>query len=403
MTRPRNVAGPVVRGSDLWGRAREIEQLWVLLGRGSVLLAGPRRHGKSSLMYAILDNPQSGFTVILLDVEWVETPEEFLTTMAAELLALAPVRKLVEGLKASPSALIKWVSGTIDEVGVGAGNVGELKIRLRERLNGEQWPELAEQMLSTLRALSDRVVLILDEFPIMVSNMLDRDQPSTLRFLRWFRTFRQSPGTERLTFLLGGSTNIEPRLESLGSEAVLGDLQRFRIMPFDPSQARSFVAELLTEERVQCDAAVPDEIVSVCRSGVPYYLQVMIAECLAEARRRNQPLETRDIRGIYEERVIGPVNRHRFSHYHTRLRSHYTEHEQPARVVLAALCSGQKTMAELQAALEGAGFAPAVLDPILVLLEGDYYIVRDGTRVEFSDGLLRDWWSRNSTPPKVKS
>jgi hypothetical protein len=60
-------------------------------------------------------------------------------------------------------------------------------------------------------------------------------------------------------------------------------------------------------------------------------------------------------------------------------------------------------MEELQAALEGAGFAPAMLDPILVLLEGDYYIVRDGTRVEFSDGLLRDWWSRNSTPPKVKS
>jgi hypothetical protein len=354
-------------------------------------------------MYAIVDNPRPGFTAILLDVEWVEAPEEFLTTMTAELLALGPIRQIVAGLKAVPSALIKWISTVIEEVGVGAGNVGELKIRLREKLSGEQWPELAEQMLSTLRALSDRVVLILDEFPIMVSNMLDHDRASTLRFLRWFRTFRQSPGTERLTFLLGGSTNIEPRLESLGSEAVLGDLQRFRIMPFSQSKARMFVIELLTEERVECEPGVPDEALRICSSGVPYYLQVMVAECLAEARRREQPLKVSDIKNIYEDQVIGPVNRHRFSHYHTRLRSHYGEHEHSARVILAALCAGPKSLGGLETALAGAGYPPAALETTLVLLEGDYYIVRDGVNVQFSDGLLRDWWSRNSSPPKLKS
>jgi len=403
MARPRNVAGPVVRGSDLWGRTSEVAQLWGLLGKGSVLLAGPRRHGKSSLMYAILDAPHAGSTVILLDVEWVETPEEFLTTMAAELLALAPIREIVVGLKASSSALVKWVLGTIDEVGIGAGNVGELKIRLRERLDGDQWPELAEQMLATLRALPDRVVLILDEFPIMVGNMLDRDQAGALRFLRWFRTFRQSPGTDRLTFLLGGSTNIEPRLEALGSEAVLGDLQRLRIMPFDSSRARSFVTELLTEERLECEPDVPEEIVAVSRSGVPYYLQVLVAECLADVRHSEQALRVGDVRRIYEERVIGPVNRHRFSHYHTRLRAHYAEYEQPARVILAALCTGRKETIALQAALSNAGYEATALDRVLVMLEGDYYVVRDGSSVEFSDGLLCDWWNRNSVPPKVKS
>src|SRR5207244_6238520 len=134
---------------------------------------------------------------------------------------------------------------------VGVGNVGELKIRLRERLgNEEQWPELAEQVLGMLQGLTGRTVLVLDEFPIMVGNMLNDGTEVGLRFLRWFRTFRQSSGTGNLAFLLGGSTNIEPRLESLRSEALLGDLQRYRIQPFDREQALAFVEAVLEEEHV---------------------------------------------------------------------------------------------------------------------------------------------------------
>ncbi|HKC39396.1 MAG TPA: hypothetical protein VKC15_07655, partial [Gemmatimonadales bacterium] len=286
MNGPKNVAGPVVRGPDFWGRDVETRHLWRLLERGSVLLTGPRRHGKSSLMYGVLDGPPKGFSVFLLDVEWIETPQEFLTTMTAELLAIDRIRSLVRGVRSMPSMFRRWVAGVIDEVGVGLGNVGELKIRLRQGLvDAESWPELAGQVPGTLRTLSDRCVLILDEFPIMVSSMLEQDEAVGLRFLRWFRTFRQSPGTETLTFLLGGSTNIEPRLEYLAAEALLGDLQRLRLMPFDRPRALAFVRALLAEERADCESGVPEEIVAACGSGVPYYLQVIVSECLAVTRR----------------------------------------------------------------------------------------------------------------------
>lgn len=404
MSRPRNIAGPVVRGPDLWGRHHDVTHLSQLLSKGSVLMTGPRRHGKSSLMYALRDAPQTDTTVILLDVEWVETQEEFLTTMAAELLAIDRVRQVVSCLQSVPSAFNRWICTVLDEIEFGVSNVGEMKIRLRERLTtGDQWPHLAEQMLGTLRGLAERVVLILDEFPIMVSNMLYRDEAAGLRFLRWFRTYRQSSGTERLTFLLGGSTNIEPRLEALGAEIVFGDLQRFRIMPFSLEQARVFVNEILIEERINFHEGVPEEIVAICGTGVPYYLQVVLAECLAESRRSGRWLSVSDIRRVYEERVVGPMNRHLFSHYHTRLRLHYKNLEEAARVVLAALCTESKSSADLSNALAIAGHDPAVLERVLVLLEGDYYIFRTGHSWRFSDGLLRDWWSRNSIPPRVRT
>src|SRR5216683_4382012 len=132
MLGPRNIAGPVVRGPDFWGRENEVKHLWQLLTQGSVLLTGPRRHGKSSLMYGALDQPSDGFVVILLDVEWIETPEEFLTTMAAELLAIDRVRQVFSNLGSAPSALRRWISSIIEDVGVGVSNVGELKIRLRQ-------------------------------------------------------------------------------------------------------------------------------------------------------------------------------------------------------------------------------------------------------------------------------
>jgi hypothetical protein len=354
-------------------------------------------------MYGVHDSPPKGFSVFLLDVEWIETPQEFLTTMTAELLAIDRIRRLVRGLRSAPSTFKQWVASAIDEVGVGLGNVGELKIRLRQGLvDQESWPDLAGQVLGTLRNLSERCVLILDEFPIMVSSMLDRDEAMGLRFLRWFRTFRQSPGTEKLTFLLGGSTNIEPRLEYLAAEALLGDLQRFRLMPFDPTTALAFVKAILAEERAAWESGVPEAIVRTCASGVPYYLQVIVSECLAETRRAGRMLLASDVQPIYEERVIGPINRHRFSHYHTRLRLHYDGLEEPARVVLARLCSGQRSVDDLRECISASGHDPAILEPLLVLLEGDYYITRDGQFIAFGDGLVRDWWKRNSTPPRVK-
>src|SRR5512140_3675383 len=104
--KPANVAGPTVRGSDFWGREQEVAAMWRLLGHGSVLLTAPRRHGKSSLMNALADAPREGWTVVYLDVEYVETPSAFLTEIAAALLQLDSFRKLIRKTAAATGALI---------------------------------------------------------------------------------------------------------------------------------------------------------------------------------------------------------------------------------------------------------------------------------------------------------
>ena len=102
---PRNIAGAVVRGPDFWGREKDVRRLWMLIERGSVLLTGPRRWGKSSLMGALEDHPLPAWHVLALDVEYVENPAEFLTELTATLLTRLPVRKVLASISIRPLAL----------------------------------------------------------------------------------------------------------------------------------------------------------------------------------------------------------------------------------------------------------------------------------------------------------
>lgn len=162
--RPKNIAGAVARGADFWGREADVDELWRVLARGSTLLSAPRRWGKSSLMWALRDAPRAGWTVVDLDVEYVETPIEFLTELTAALLQQDAFARLFKSAKKAPGALMRWISGAVDEVGV-----GELKFKLRAGLEKQDnWHDLAEQLLGYMRNVEGQLLVIIDEFPARV-------------------------------------------------------------------------------------------------------------------------------------------------------------------------------------------------------------------------------------------
>jgi hypothetical protein len=348
-------------------------------------------------MTALLDKPQPDWTVIQLDVEYVETPAQFLTELTAAVLQTRSLAGLFHKAKSLPGALFKWISGAVEEVGI-----GETKLKLRDSLTrDDSWQELAEQLLSHLHGYPGWLLLIIDEFPMMISNFLRSDEAEALRFLRWYRAQRISPSAKRLRFLLGGSVNIEPTLEHLASEALLNDLERFRVDPLDQEDAILFVREVLAAEGAIYEEATPEEIVRVVGTGVHFFLHVLMSECLSEARRKGTTVIRDVVAQIYESRVLGPQSRARFSHYQSRIKTHYGPLEEPARIVLAALTHRQPlTVLDVRKFLIEAQHADADFDRLLVLLEGDYYIIREGDTLQFQSKFLRDWWLRNAPGPR---
>ncbi len=73
-----NIVGSPARGSDFYNREAFISYLWKRLELGNVLLAAPRRFGKTSIMYKLLDAPRDGWKVIHVDAESIREPANFI-------------------------------------------------------------------------------------------------------------------------------------------------------------------------------------------------------------------------------------------------------------------------------------------------------------------------------------
>ena len=81
----KNIVGSVVRGNDFFGRDKFVDQLWQKLETTNILLAAPRRFGKTSVMYRLLDSPRAGYHVIYFDLEPVTEPVDFVVTLVDKL------------------------------------------------------------------------------------------------------------------------------------------------------------------------------------------------------------------------------------------------------------------------------------------------------------------------------
>jgi hypothetical protein len=154
--------------------------------------------------------------------------------------------------------------------------------------------------------------------------------------------------------------------------------------------------EVLEAEKANFESGVPEEIVRVASCGIHFFLQVLISECLTDARQHRRRLAISHVEPTYRDRVLGPSNRARFSHYRSRLKEYYGPLERGAHLILDELALKERsTPADLQSVLARAD-EPADLEHTLALLESDHYIISDGEEVKFSSGFLRDWWLRNA-------
>ena len=72
------IVGSVVRDDDFWFRGEFLAELWSWLEKHNVILVAPRRIGKTSVMYRLLDLPKDDWLVVHLNVEELRTPDEFL-------------------------------------------------------------------------------------------------------------------------------------------------------------------------------------------------------------------------------------------------------------------------------------------------------------------------------------
>ncbi|MDL2269306.1 hypothetical protein LJC71_09025 [Desulfosarcina sp. OttesenSCG-928-A07] len=384
------MVGGIARGADFHDRTTEREKLWKHIAKEHILICGPRRLGKSSLVQRLVEEASDrDLHGVFIDLEGCRSGASMIDTMDASIpdgffnRAAKKAWSAASGL--TPSALTVGVSGATCGVSV--------------EFKNKEAPPWFEKANALQQRLSEKKVLIcLDEFTVCLDKMIKRDRDETEDLLAWLRAWRQSDTLCR--FIFCGSIGINALLAAHTLTTAFSDCYEFHLGPFSPEAALEMLFEEVRDENIKTEK---DTLAYLCRRVgwlSPFYLNLMLDEALRTSRERymedvtDQALLPGDVDAAYERLLFRGS---RFVYWHQRLEKYLPEPQlTQAKAVLALVAKHDAGLTRKQIKNRLALQIPTMseLSVILAYLEEEGYLSQHDP-VCFLSFLLRDYWKKH--------
>lgn len=401
--------GPPATGSDFFGRIQVVADLWRYLENEHIRFPGVRRLGKTSILIQLVDQAEEhGVFARKLDVSAIDSVEQFIDLLDQTF----PKGLIARFVESSTQPVANWLKRVrkIDAKlpsAIGGGGVG---LELGEGQLSD-WLKRADALRTRL---ADQPLLILiDEFPVMLQTLLEKNPQTARQLLAWLRIWRQSAGHCRFVFT--GSIGLQSLLERHGLADKMNDCYDFPLGPFRMHEARDLwrtFAPMVDETPWQVDDKVIEYALTRIGWLSPYFVCLLLDESIRAARERRQELaiaedaeppsiEIDDVDDAYDKLL---AVRSRFHHWEKRLKDALPPGDLGFCLTMLSLLSRQAeglTLRQLSSRLSKHEADPDVraqrLQDLLVRLSDEGYLsVPDaGRRVQFLSFPLRDWWHRN--------
>ncbi len=301
-------AGHPARGEKFYQRDNIITKVWELITTGhNILITAPRRVGKTSIMFYLLDNPKKGHEAVFLNTESVNDTNEFFKRLANALLKTDSVNTSIK-LK----NLLSEKFPAIKKIGTSGIEFGA-----KQELD---YFEIVKSILNSANPEGNTILILLDEFPQTLENIiLDCGEKEGRRFLQLNRELRQNnEAPEKTRFIYTGSIGLESVVHRINETKAINDLARLPVPPLKNKEANTLLSLLLRSS----DIKMKDEIVAYMLERIkwliPFYIQLM----------------AQGIRDLVADEGIGEIDnktidkvidnmlyqRNHFDHWHSRLR-----------------------------------------------------------------------------------
>ena len=393
-----NIVGPVARGENCYAREGIVKLIWEKLKNGHLLLAAPRRFGKTSIMYRLIDNPRSDFRIIHADLEHMTTPAQLLEELFIQLAKDSKLGSLLYNISAIPSRIWSSVKQNISEV-----ELYKIRLELRETV-GASWQDMGSDLFKKIQQSKEIIVFVLDEFPMMIDRMtrMSEHREDAITLLRWLRMIRLNPESNKVRFLIAGSIGIEHVLNRIEEISSINDFEKIQVGPFTTKTADEFLRKLSQKHRLPLSDQGRKKIIDIVGTPVPFFLQILFSELYKSSRLDGEKITPKRIEKLYHEKVLGVECKSYFDHYYGRLRDYYSlKEERAAKNILRTLAT-ESTLKrdickEIYCREIGVGANDDEFMRLMTNLENDFYLQYDNTLTGyvFSCKLLRDWWLRH--------
>jgi len=261
--------GQVARAEQFWPRDTEINRIWdTIESGGHILIAAPRRVGKTSVMYKIYDEPREGYVVAFVDVESADNEHEFWHKLFNTLTSETFIGQ-THRYTAKFTASLRELAGKVKKVSTSGIEFGDGKTL--------DYAAAFEKFVTELQ-IDRKLIIMVDEFAQAVENIIKyQSKEQAESFLRTARSLRQNPKIlEKVTFIYAGSIGLESVVARIGATKSINDLNSIKIPPLVFEDAFAFARALCKE--IEADDKAITYLLEKIEWLIPFYIQLIIQE-----------------------------------------------------------------------------------------------------------------------------
>ena len=378
--------GQAVRNKEFWDRVDELDDIWEAIESGShVLISAPRRVGKTSIMYKILDNPRTGYIPIYIDTESADSENEFWEKLFNTLLEENFIDKLETKAKILWSKLKNIRIKKISVTGV-------------EFADGEMldYKESFKKLIKNLDS-DKKLIIMIDEFAQTIENIIKyEDTKNALSLLKTHRELRQDIKTsDKVKFIYAGSIGLESVVANMSATKHINDLNSVKISPLSIDEAKKFTKELSSNNHVNIESNEISYLLEKVEWLIPFYIQLIVQE--VKKLQRKNPIITNEIIDEAIEKAL--EHRNHFESWQGKLKVAFENKTYLFAKEILNTISQESTMKFLEIiniASKHSLDEDEAKEIIHSLVYDGYINNNDDVKIyRFNSPILKMWWYKN--------
>ncbi|MBL7180513.1 MAG: ATP-binding protein [Pseudomonadota bacterium] len=399
MKKLKRAVGNYVTGEKFWDREKDIELFKDLLDEGAhILVAAPRRIGKTSLMREVANRVQDRYYCLHVDLQKAESPADAVAELSK---ATHPYKQLWEKTKGIFKNILSGLKDNIESLGI-----DDLTVTLRSGLTAGDWQDKGDQLFLTLAETDKPVVIFFDEFPILVNRLLKGKEfritperrEATDVFMSWVRD-NSIRHQGKVRIVITGSIGIEPALRQADLSASLNTFMPFVLPVWSDEIAKGCLEALANQYEIALSPEAVNMIIEKLGYLIPHHVQLFFDNIYMDCKRRDYKKVTENhVTEIYETKMLSIQGHAELSHLEERLKMAFGLEIYPialeilTEAAVRGYLDGKSALAICQSYEIAEADPNKILREILEILQHDGYLAQDDERFVFVSRLLKDWW-----------
>lgn len=384
----KNVVGNPARGENFFQRSSEVKKILnSLQNDNNIQIAAPRRVGKTSILFYMLDNLIEDFRYVYVDTESIDSEEGFYKKLLKEILKL-------DGMESIATKFLKAAGVTARKIK--SIRVADVGIELRDPQQGQSYYEDLVHFLSGIHLEEGRkLILLIDEFPQTILNILNaHGVEGAIRFLQSNRTLRLDPDIiNKVRFIYTGSIGLNHTVAAIDSTAFINDLNTLEIEPLNEAEGLLLLEQLLSARDVSITPAASSHLLKKLEWLIPFHIQLLVQELL-RIDHLNNTIDVTHVDESFEE-IIAVRNDNHFAHYFSRLKVQFKGEQLGYALQILKMMAGSGTITRAQLIDQAAPFnMEEHYRKIIEILLYDGYITNTVEKdvYRFNSPVVRMWW-----------